>query len=179
MTTKIGFCGSHCTGKTTLARRLHEDMPDSYLVSGVARKYTPEDLKNSETQQKILIDQMKQEVFAKIRSDVVITDRTVVDNAAYLSNVCGLKSGYKVLALLHQWIDTYDVIFFCPIQNIPLIDDGFRHTDITERNLIERRIKRYISILQQKHIGWVVWLSGSEDERYEKVREVVGGLCGI
>ena len=177
--TKIGFCGSHSVGKTTLARRLHEDIPNSYLVSEVARNYTPEDLKNCETQQKILIDQMRQETFAGIRSDVVITDRTVVDNAAYLSNVCGLKKGYKVLALLHQWISTYDVIFFCPIENIPLTDDGFRRTNNTERDLIELIIKRYIEILQKRHIGSFVCLSGDENVRYEKVREVVGGLCGI
>ncbi len=181
MTTKIGFCGSHSVGKTTLAKRLHEDIPDSYLVSEVARNYTPEDLKNCETQQKILLDQMRQETFAGIRSDVVITDRTVVDNAAYLSNVCGLKKGFKALALLHQWIDTYDVIFFCPNENIPLENDGFRRTNNTERDLIELIIKRYIEILQRRHKHSVrFWcLSGDENARYEKVREVVGGLCGI
>ena len=175
MTTKIGFCGSHSTGKTTLARRLYEDIPDSYLVSEVAREYAPEDLKNCETQKNILIDQMRQETFASIRSftgtrsDVVITDRTVVDNAAYLSNVCGLKKGYKVLALLYKWIDTYDVIFFCPIENIPLTDDGFRRTNNTERDLIELIIKKYIGILQRRHIGRFVCLSGDEGERYETV----------
>ncbi|MHC1571883.1 MAG: AAA family ATPase [Methanosarcinales archaeon] len=181
MAIKIGFCGSHATGKTTLARRLHEDIPNSYFVSEVARNYAPEDLKECKTQQKILADQIREEVYASMQADVVITDRTVVDNAAYLSNVCGLKSGYKVLAFLHQWIDAYDVIFFCPIEDIPLTDDGFRLTNNTERDLIELIIKRYIEILQRRHKHSVrFWcLSGDEGERYEKVREVVGGLCGI
>jgi len=181
MTTKIGFCGSHCTGKTTLAKRLRKDISNSYLISELVRNYTPEDLKKCEIQQELLKDQMRHELFASTRSDVVITDRTVVDNAACLSNVCGLKKGFKALALLHQWIDTYDVIFFCPIEDIPLTDDGFRRTNNTERDLIELIIKKYIEILQRRHKHSVrFWcLSGNEDERYEKVREVVGGLCGI
>ncbi len=173
MTTKIGFCGSHCTGKTTLAKRLRKDISNSYLISELVRNYTPEDLKKCEIQQELLKDQMGHELFASTRSDVVITDRTVVDNAAYLSNVCGLKSGYKVLALLHQWIDTYDVIFFCPIENIPLTDDGFRRTNNTERDLIELIIKKYIEILQKRHIGSFVCLSGDENARYETVKQTL------
>jgi len=176
---KIGFCGSHSAGKTTLARRLHKDMPDSYLVSEVARKYAPEDLKECKTQQKILADQIREEVYASMQADVVITDRTVIDNAAYLVSVCGLNQEYELLPLLHNWTGTYDVIFFCPIENIPIVSDGFRFTDNLGRVLTELRIKKYIGILQRKHKGLFVCLSGDEDERYEKVKEVVGDLCGI
>jgi len=170
---KIGFCGSHSTGKTTLARRLHEDIPNSYLVSEVARNYAPEDLKNCETQKKILADQIREEVYASMQVDVVITDRTVIDNAAYLVSVCGLNQEYELLPLLHNWTGTYDVIFFCPIENIPIVSDGFRFTDNSGRVLTELRIKKYIGILQRKHKGIFVCLSGNENARYETVKQTL------
>ncbi len=173
MTTKIGFCGSHSTGKTTLAKMLHRDTIGSYFVSEIARRHIPGNLKNCETQQKILTDQIKEEVYASIQADIVITDRTVIDNLAYLDNTCPFTARKRAFEIMQNWINTYTVIFFCPIENIPLKDDGFRRTDTTERERIERAIKWYIRVLQQKHIGRFVCLSGSEEKRYETVRRTL------
>lgn len=164
---KIGFSGSHCTGKTTLARRLHRDTIGSYFVSEIARKHISGNLKSCLTQKKILADQIREEVYASMQADTVITDRTVIDNLAYLDDACSFTPRKRALEIMQKWISTYTVIFFCPIENIPLTDDGFRRTDTTERNRIEMAIKWYIR--QHKHIGRFVGLSGSEDERYETV----------
>ncbi len=165
---KIGFCGSHCTGKTTLAERLHKDIPESILVKEVARNYERDDLKRCRTQKKVLADQVRAEVYASIDSNVVITDRTMIDNIAYIMVICGLNYHYKLYEIMRDWIPTYDVIFFCPVEDIPLEDDGFRFTNNVVRDTIQLFIEDMIE--RYKYLVRFVKLSGDEEKRYMMVR---------
>ena len=165
---KIGFTGTHCTGKTTLVNRLHKDIPKSAVVKEVARNYDRDILRKCEYQKDILADQIRSEVYASIENEIVITDRTIIDNIAYMMYFCGLEYHYMVYDILKDWIRTYDVIFFCPIEDIPLEDDGFRFTDNTERDIIQLFIEDMVE--RYRFLVRFVKLNGDEEKRYMMVR---------
>jgi len=170
---KIGFCGSHCTGKTTLANRIARFLSKQYevgVVKEIAREFKKEELRDCKTQYKILISQVKAE--NEKDEDIIVCDRTVIDNLAYLQQICGYKFievENKINSMLINYVGTYDIIFFCLIEGIPLIDDGFRFTNECERKVIEVRVRRILSQYNIKAIE----LRGDLEMRFKKCREVV------
>ena len=169
---KIGFSGSHCTGKTTVINKLYDEYFNNInnvsLINEVARGFCKDDLSQPLTQHKILAKQVHNETMASLMYDIVLSDRTIVDNIAYHMLVCGLNNKKKYIKLFGNWIRTYDIIFFTKIDDIPLVDDGFRYTNISERVLIEDIIKNILDEFKSGGLR-VIELSGDIETRYKKV----------
>ncbi len=123
---KIAFIGSHGVGKTTLcydlAARLKRQDRSVDLVKEVARR-CPLPINRDTTlsaQAWILHTQIADEVAAAAQNDIVICDRSVLDNYAYLVNQAGRLPGYD--ALVTEWVKTYDALFKVPIIDPPTFD---------------------------------------------------------
>lgn len=123
---KIAFIGSHGVGKTTLcydlAARLKRQDRSVDLVKEVARR-CPLPINRDTTlsaQAWILHTQIADEVAAAAQNDIVICDRSVLDNYAYLVNQAGRLPGYD--ALVTEWVKTYDGLFKVPIVDPPTFD---------------------------------------------------------
>lgn len=129
---KIGIMGAHGTGKTTYAFKLAYNMKkdsekDVYVVSGVARKCPyPIRAEITPTRQRwIFHTQILLEMEAMEYHNIVICDRTALDNLAYAK-----RTGFSFLAdaylpIAIDWMNTYDkIIFLRPSR--PLVDDGVR-----------------------------------------------------
>jgi len=134
---KIGFSGTYSSGKTTLLKVLSKYFKNSYLITESAREFDKNDLKNCETQYKILLRQIENELRAP-HNCTVITDRTVIDNLAHTEEYCGYNRDLYSLVL--NWIQTYDFIIFCHSDGVPLEDDGFRFTDPNFRIELENKM---------------------------------------
>lgn len=128
---KIAFMGSHGVGKTTLcfdvAARLKRLDLGVDLVKEVARacplpinKYT-----TLEAQSWILHTQIAEEIAAESRYEVVVCDRSVLDNYAYLVHQVGRRTEYD--ALVSEWMGSYHALFKVPILHPPSFD-GTRDT---------------------------------------------------
>jgi len=159
---KIGFSGTHSSGKTTLAEMLSKYFKNPYLITESAREFDKNDLKNCETQYKIFLRQIERELNAPWNS-TIITDRTIMDNLAYIDAFCGYERNLWSLAL--NWINTYDFIIFCHGDGIPIEDDGFRLTEPEFRAKIENMLLKlyknnYIKIHEVK---------GSIEERFDSI----------
>ncbi len=145
---KIAFLGSHGTGKTTLCYQLaaHLKKLDQHvdLVKEVARN-CPLPLNRDTTldaQRWILHTQIADEIAAARDHDVVICDRAVLDNYAYLVQRVGR---IPVLdALVRDWMQTYDVLFKVPILMLPRYD-GVRDTSPNFQGRIDEIIDSLIS----------------------------------
>ena len=123
---KLAFIGAHGVGKTTLcfdlASRLKRlDLPVD-LVSEVARGCPlPINRETTlEAQAWILHTQIAQEIGAARPNLVLICDRSVLDNYAYLVHRAGRRSEYD--ALVSHWVRTYDLLVKVPILAAPTFD---------------------------------------------------------
>ncbi len=128
---KIAFIGTHGVGKTTLcydlASRLKRQDRVVDLVQEVARA-CPLPINRDTTIQAqawILHSQIAHELAASAQEGIVICDRSVLDNYAYLVHQAGRRTEYD--ALVRAWVTTYDQLFKVPIITPPTFD-GRRDT---------------------------------------------------
>jgi thymidylate kinase len=129
---KIAFIGTHGVGKTTLCydlgailkkRGLNVD-----LVKEVARlSPLPINRKTSlEAQLWILTTQIAEEIRSAAHHEVVVCDRSVLDNYAYLVFAAGKQRWLE--PLVNRWMRSYDLLFKVPISGAASAD-GVRDTD--------------------------------------------------
>ena len=145
---KIAFIGSHGVGKTTLcfdlASRLKRLDLSVDLVKEVARA-CPLPINQDTTidaQAWILHTQIAEEIAAASRYPVVVCDRSVLDNYAYLTVRAGRQPEYD--ALVRQWVTTYDGLFKVPIIDAPTFD-GTRDVSAAFQAEVDRVIDGLVS----------------------------------
>lgn len=140
---KLAFIGSHGVGKTTLcfdlAARLKRQDRAVDLVKEVARSCPLPINRDTtlEAQAWILHTQIAQEIAAAAQNDIVICDRSVLDNYAYLVQQAGRQPAYD--ALVRQWVGSYDGLFKVPIIDPPSFD-GKRDVSATFQHDIDQVI---------------------------------------
>jgi predicted ATPase len=137
---KLAFIGSHGVGKTTLcydlAARLKRQDRAVDLVKEVARE-CPLPINRETTFQAqawILHTQIAQEIATAAENEVIICDRSVLDNYAYLVYQAGRRPEYD--ALVREWVGTYDRLFKVPIIDAPTFD-GKRDVSRTFQHAID------------------------------------------
>lgn len=150
---KIAFIGSHGVGKTTLcydlAARLKRQDRSVDLVKEVARR-CPLPINRDTTlsaQAWILHTQIADEIAAAAQNEVVICDRSVLDNYAYLVNQAGRLAAYD--GLVREWVATYDALFKVPIVDPPAFD-GQRDVSQAFQREIDGVIDRLAAELEVK-----------------------------
>lgn len=140
---KVAFIGSHGVGKTTLcyelAARLKRQDLRVDLVKEVARRCPLPINREStlEAQEWILHTQMAMEIETCQDQDLVVCDRSVLDNYAYLIAAVGRMDVYD--GLVRAWLPTYDLTVWVPILERPRFD-GIRDTDRRFQEQIENLI---------------------------------------
>jgi GTPase SAR1 family protein len=123
---KVAFVGTHGVGKTTLCYDLAAQLKrldlGVELVKEVARR-CPLPINEQTTpdaQAWILHTQMAEELAATANYEVVICDRSVLDNYAYLVARIGRRPEFD--ALVKSWIGTYNFLFKVPVIDAPSFD---------------------------------------------------------
>lgn len=123
---KVAFVGTHGVGKTTLCFNLASQLKrldlGVDLVKEVARR-CPLPINEGTTldaQAWILHTQVAEEIAAAAHYEVVICDRSVLDNYAYLVARVGRRS--ELDPLVDGWIRTYDALFKVPVLGAPSFD---------------------------------------------------------
>ena len=123
---KLAFVGTHGVGKTTLCFDLASQLKrfdlGVELVKEVARR-CPLPINEETTpdaQAWILHTQIAEELAAAASYEVVICDRSVLDNYAYLVARVGRRP--ELDALVGSWIRTYDALFKVPVLETPSFD---------------------------------------------------------
>lgn len=163
---KIAFIGTHGVGKTTLcfdvAARLKRLDLAVDLVKEVARA-CPLPINRDTTldaQAWILHTQIAHEIAAAARYQVVICDRSALDNYAYLVQQVGRRP--ELDGLVRSWMTTYDGLFKVPILSPPSFD-GTRDTSATFQSDVDQVIDGLLKALEVPHLrldaadrdGWV------------------------
>lgn len=167
---KIAFIGSHGVGKTTLCYELAARLKKQDLVMEVARG-CPLPINRDTTidaQAWILHTQVAQEIAASARGGVVVCDRSVLDNYAYLVHATGRRPSYD--ALVGEWVATYHALIKVPVLDPPSFD-GTRDTSMQFQREIDRLIDTLADAMQvqcltldvarrDQWVDDVLWASG-------------------
>ena len=130
MGAKIAFIGTHGVGKTVLTFSVASSLRARSVDADVAyenSRRSPFPINEATTldgQMWILAAQWQEELEAVRRSAIVVCDRAVLDNYAYMVRACGEQEWLE--PFLRRWSTTYDVLFSVPIVDAAIVDDGTR-----------------------------------------------------
>jgi nicotinamide riboside kinase len=137
----VALIGTHGVGKTTLCyeiaahvKRLDHDVE---LVTEVARRcpLAINETTTRDAQAWILHTQIADEIAAtRARHGIVIADRSVLDNYAYLALRVGRQADLE--PMVTSWLTTYELLVKVPITGPPSFD-GTRATDVAFQHDID------------------------------------------
>ncbi|BAH39943.1 MAG TPA: hypothetical protein DGD08_12660 [Gemmatimonas aurantiaca] len=123
---KVAFVGTHGVGKTTLCFDLAAQLKRLDLgvdiVKEVARR-CPLPINEDTTfdaQAWILHTQIAEEIEAASHYEVVVCDRSVLDNYAYLVARVGRRP--ELEPLVREWVSGYQALFKVPVLSAPTFD---------------------------------------------------------
>lgn len=140
---KIAFIGSHSVRKTNAVHSFAGAVGRSGRSVEVGReviRFNPLGLNEGatpEAQLWVIMAQIQQELELRNRAEMLVTDRAVIDNFAYLLRTTGGEDPFSVRPLVRQWCETYDM-FVRLLPDVPLKVDGVRSTNTRFRNEIEQ-----------------------------------------
>jgi nicotinamide riboside kinase len=148
-TAKIAFIGSHSVRKSNAVHAFASTIGRAGRSVEVGReviRFNPLGLNEratAEAQLWVLMAQVQQELELAGRSDVLVTDRSVVDNFAYYLRVTGGEDPFAVETLIRRWAATYDLSVRL-LPDVALLADGVRSTSDTFRDEIEAILDRIL-----------------------------------
>ena len=145
---KISLIGTHGVGKTVLtfsiASRLRSMGLDCDVAYENSRKspFPINEATTLEGQLWILAAQWKEELEAGLRTKLIICDRSVLDNYAYLVRACGRQEWLH--GWIARWMESYDVLFHVPMQRGRIAGDRARATSKSFQKRIQEIIDELV-----------------------------------
>jgi nicotinamide riboside kinase len=146
---KIAFIGSHSVRKTNAVHAFASTIGRAGRSVEVGRevvRFNPLGLNEGatpEAQLWVLMAQVKQELELRNRAEVLVTDRSVVDNFAYFLRVTDGADPFGVEPLVRRWATTYDLSVRL-LPDVALLADGVRSTSDAFRDEIEAILDRIL-----------------------------------
>jgi nicotinamide riboside kinase len=140
---KIAFIGSHSVRKTNAVHSFAGAVGRSGRSVEVGReviRFNPLGLNEGatpEAQLWVIMAQIQQELELRNRAEVLVTDRSVIDNFAYYLRTTRGEDPFDLKPLVRNWCDTYDLMVRL-LPDVPLKVDGVRSTNHRFRNEIEQ-----------------------------------------
>lgn len=172
---KLAFIGTHGVGKTTLcydlAAVLKRQGINVDMVKEVARlSPLPINRKTSlDAQTWILASQVAEEIRSSASHEVVVCDRSVLDNYAYLMFACGRQKAIE--RFVEYWMKSYTLLFKVPVSG-EAAADGVRDTDGFFMRSIDQLVD---SLLAEKKWPCRTLPEGRRDTWIDIVKDVVLG----
>ncbi len=146
---KIAFIGSHSVRKSNAVHAFASTIGRAGRSVEVGReviRFNPLGLNekaSAEAQLWVLMAQVQQELELRPHAEVLVTDRSVVDNFAYYLRVTGGEDPFAVEPLIRQWATTYDLSVRL-LPDVGLLADGVRSTSDAFRDEIEAILDRIL-----------------------------------
>jgi nicotinamide riboside kinase len=146
---KIAFIGSHSVRKSNAVHAFASTIGRAGRSVEVGRevvRFNPLGINEGatpEAQLWVLMAQVQQELELRNRAEVLVTDRSVVDNFAYFLRVTDGADPFGVEPLIRHWASTYD-LFVRLLPDVALLADGVRSTNDAFRDEIEAMLDRIL-----------------------------------
>ena len=146
---KIAFIGSHSVRKSNAVHAFASTVGRAGRSVEVGRevvRFNPLGLNEgatAEAQLWVLMAQIQEELQLARRADILVTDRSVVDNFAYYLRATGGEDPFAVEPLIRQWAVSYDLSVRL-LPDVGLLADGVRSTSDAFRDEIEAILDRIL-----------------------------------
>jgi nicotinamide riboside kinase len=146
---KIAFIGSHSVRKSNAVHAFASTIGRAGRSVEVGRevvRFNPLGLNEGatpEAQLWVLMAQVQQELELRGRAEVLVTDRSVVDNFAYFLRVTDGADPFGVEPLVRGWAPSYDLMVRL-LPDVALLADGVRSTSDAFRDEIETILDRIL-----------------------------------
>jgi nicotinamide riboside kinase len=175
---RIGFTGTVSVGKTTLVKEL-STLPEfkDYFIATERSKYLrdlgiPLNTDSTLKGQTIFLAERASELI----HENLITDRTVIDVMAFTKAAQSIDyyESEKLCELAKHFISEYDYIFYVSPDGVEIEDNSVRTTDSKYRETIDFIINM-ISEQNKFRMKNFFTISGTTEERVEKIKEIIFG----
>jgi hypothetical protein len=175
----ISISGTHSVGKTTLANQLIKSLPDLNvsLIPEIARILIYKGfLLNQNITEWGIVNYVQEYLYHEriACSDVLISDRSLIDLLAYIKTNNSLKIRSKFIQLVEEIVYTeskrFDFYFYIPIE-FPLELDNVRPTDVSYQKSVDKTLCHLFEIY---NINPII-LSGSISQRTSKAINIIYG----
>jgi nicotinamide riboside kinase len=146
---KIAFIGSHSVRKSNAVHAFASTIGRAGRSVEVGREVirsNPLGINEGatlEAQLWVLMAQVQQELELRTRAEVLVTDRSLVDNFAYYLRVTDGADPFSVEPFVRRWAQTYD-LFVRLLPDVALLADGVRSTNDAFRDEIEAILDRIL-----------------------------------
>ncbi len=146
---KIAFIGSHSVRKSNAVHAFASTVGRAGRSVEVGRevvRFNPLGMNEGatpEAQLWVLMAQVQQELELRNRAEVLVTDRSVVDNFAYFLRVTDGADPFGVEPLVRGWASTYDLMVRL-LPDVALLADGVRSVSDAFRDEIEAILDRIL-----------------------------------
>jgi nicotinamide riboside kinase len=148
---KIAFIGSHSVRKSNAVHAFASTVGRAGRSVEVGRevvRFSPLGLNEGatpEAQLWVLMAQIREELELSRRADILVTDRSVVDNFAYYLRVTAGEDPFGVEPLIRRWAASYDLSVRL-LPDVGLQADGVRSTSDAFRDEIEAILDRILPL---------------------------------
>jgi len=148
---KIAFIGSHSVRKSNAVHAFAAAVGRAGRSVEVGREVIRDNPlgrnegATPEAQLWVLMAQIQQELELAGQADILVTDRSVVDNFAYFLRVTNGADPFGVEPLVRGWARTYDLCVRL-LPDVGLLADGVRSTNDAFRDEIETILDRILPI---------------------------------
>ena len=181
---KIAFIGSHSVRKSNAVHAFASTVGRAGRSVEVGRevvRFNPFGLNEgatAEAQLWVLMAQVQQELELARRAEILVTDRSVVDNFAYYLRVTAGEDPFGVEPLIRRWAETYDLSVRL-LPDVGLLADGVRSTNDAFRDEIEAILDRVLPIYLPEGRCLAVRASAvTADFDWWAVAERLAGIAG-
>jgi len=152
---RIGYTGTHGTGKTTaaydLATALKKEGYDVNIITEAARshpKHLPINEKATvEAQEWIFAEMLKREL--ETNAEIAVCDRTLLDVFAYTYRIDN-NIGMSMLPFIKEYMKTYDLVFYMQPRSGYLRKDGTRSINKAFQKEIKNIIDNILVAIDMK-----------------------------
>lgn len=176
----ISFSGAQSTGKTTLLNHLQTHNNHLKFIPEVTRLVNREynvpinEDGNDITQMLIASEHLRNAYNVNTKETPYILDRCSLDGLVYTNWLCEQrKVGMNVYTFMYdvfnKTIEKYDIIFYTSPDDVKLVDDGERSTNVLFRNEIINLFQQYIIDFNVN----VITLNGTIENRLELIKRVL------
>lgn len=174
---KLGIAGTHCSGKTTLAKHLAVEL-NLPLIEEVAAAFKEKDRQKMSTQLEILETQ----IFCEKQYDSFVSDRTVFDNLCYCTyhfNI-DMENRKEIFDKCIRTFNNHALLGKCAPYDIivliddyfPLEDNGVRNLDIGQQQFIHKQVHLCQNLMRLTGAK-IINVHGSTEARISQIMEAL------
>lgn len=176
---RLSISGTHSTGKTTLVNSVKYFVDEKHvqIIPEIARILIDKGFKlNQDITEYGIVNYITEYLYHEriIESDVVISDRSLIDLLAYVKTNNSSKIRHKYFKLIEEVVfeesKRFDCYVYIPIE-FTLVLDNVRPSDISYQKQVD---KTFIQLYDYYNIQ-PVFITGSVEERTKKFLRLIDG----